>query len=667
MSTTTENNIMSLKITKFPQHLLIPLDPSDEASSENIVSFQAMNYSSKNEIFKFLFEGENLNITISDELNKELQFEPGETKNFDVKINPVADGFGKLTITTHWLKPVQYTVKVQRVRQTPISKNFEKIFLKQKIPLSEKVDDFNPKDYILQLSDEEFDKAMKQLELKITKVKQIPAMRKAWEDRIAKTAELVQEDTFKKKKISTSAPSVMPTSFQEINNEPVPEVVLENIDFELKQLAKAYLAKNDLEKALELAMELSDENKKLDFYYNLIRAYNSIDLEGALQAIHKLKRNKKRIDLIQKLALDRVNIDAEQSGRIAFMIEDPTLKEKLMTDIIGKTVNVNPNKALKLSYLLDDVNSKLIILFNIAKKFFEQNNKNEMSEVLKQIIDLILNSDKFNLLENNFENPDYNNFKDAICCLAELDSPMVATSVIENLENQQLKEKLALDLVDVIYEMADEIKTKLEMTPILSQYYMINTFVSNVTNAIKDFSLIGGNVSNNLLLKDYNFNIVFISLFKFDFSIFPILDRLYNEIRYNSNKSISYYMYPSIDKHKESELLIINNSLKQFFDVSSIQNQLIIFNMDLIPYLGKPTVIFSSNQELNNYFNSKMNNLKESINVIVDDSFFQGGTSLENLKAIFPSNKCKIVNLVLSYEFVNDYTIFKSFIESLIN
>ncbi|MHA1274609.1 MAG: hypothetical protein ACTSQS_14385 [Promethearchaeota archaeon] len=200
MSTTTENNIMSLKITKFPQHLLIPLDPSDEASSENIVSFQAMNYSSKNEIFKFLFEGENLNITISDELNKELQFEPGETKNFDVKINPVADGFGKLTITTHWLKPVQYTVKVQRVRQTPISKNFEKIFLKQKIPLSEKVDDFNPKDYILQLSDEEFDKAMKQLELKITKVKQIPAMRKAWEDRIAKTAELVQEDTFKKKK-----------------------------------------------------------------------------------------------------------------------------------------------------------------------------------------------------------------------------------------------------------------------------------------------------------------------------------------------------------------------------------------------------------------------------------------------------------------------------------
>ena len=50
----------------------------------------------------------------------------------------------------------------------------------------------------------------------------------------------------------------------------------------------------------------------------------------------------------------------------------------------------------------------------------------------------------------------------------------------------------------------------------------------------------------------------------------------------------------------------------------------------------------------------------------VDDSFFAGGASLENLKGIFPQNKCKVLNMVLSYEFINNYDFLRAVINSLL-
>ena len=37
-----------------------------------------------------------------------------------------------------------------------------------------------------------------------------------------------------------------------------------------------------------------------------------------------------------------------------------------------------------------------------------------------------------------------------------------------------------------------------------------------------------------------------------------------------------------------------------------------------------------------------------------------------NLKKVFTPDKCRLVNLMLSYEFINDYNMFKTFIQSLI-
>jgi len=104
--------------------------------------------------------------------------------------------------------------------------------------------------------------------------------------------------------------------------------------------------------------------------------------------------------------------------------------------------------------------------------------------------------------------------------------------------------------------------------------------------------------------------------------------------------------------------------LKQFF--SNFSGQILLFNLDFIPYLGKPTVIISSESELGDHFYSRIKKIGEKIELIIDDSLFRGGKISHELAEIFPPNKAKVINLVLSYEFINDYEVFKTFIQSLL-
>jgi hypothetical protein len=214
--------------------------------------------------------------------------------------------------------------------------------------------------------------------------------------------------------------------------------------------------------------------------------------------------------------------------------------------------------------------------------------------------------------------------------------------------------------------MVKEKKTKVEPIGTFSQFFLLNTYSSKISNEIQNFSLIGGNASSNILMGDYNFNIALLSLFSFDFSIFPIIDRIYSELKYSSDKSIAYYVYPSINNHDQEELVVIQSTLKKFFNPEKISKQVVIFNFDFIPYLGKPTIILASELDETNSIKTKIiKKLGDRVNLIIDDSLFKGGKTVDNLNRIFYGSNFKIVNLVLSYEFINDYDTFKAFIQSI--
>ena len=238
--------------------------------------------------------------------------------------------------------------------------------------------------------------------------------------------------------------------------------------------------------------------------------------------------------------------------------------------------------------------------------------------------------------------------------------------VIGEISSEELRENIAKDLFNEIYEMVEEKKTKVEPIGQFSQFYILNSYTSKISNEIETFSFIGGNVSNNVLAGNFNFNTALISLFSYNFSIFPLIDRVYSELAYNSDKSIAYYIYPSISDHDEEEIRIIQRTLKRFIQPERITNQLRIFNLDFIPYLGKPTVILSSISEEMNTIKAKIiSKLKDSVNVIIDDDLFKGGKTVDDLTSIYYGNQFKIINLVLSYEFINDYDLFKNLIQSL--
>ncbi|MFX1354461.1 MAG: hypothetical protein ACFFGP_10900, partial [Promethearchaeota archaeon] len=256
--------------------------------------------------------------------------------------------------------------------------------------------------------------------------------------------------------------------------------------------------------------------------------------------------------------------------------------------------------------------------------------------------------------------------KNSITILAELDSPEAAEKIINMIQIQKVREHIIKDLFNVIYELVDELREKIDPTLIFSQFYLLNVFSSKVSEEVKDFSLLGGNVSSNLLSRDYNFKLAILSLFNYDFSIFPILDRIYSDLKFNTHKSFAYYVFPSTKQHNEKELSVMQTTLRLFLQPNKISSQIILFNLDFIPYLGKPTIILASDSEdLSNLKSRIQKKLGNNVQVLIDDSFFEGGQTVSNLNNIFMSHHFKVINLILSYEFLNDYNSFRSFIEAL--
>jgi len=596
MSNADPNHIISISVTKFPQNLLIP-------DVENSVSFQVINQSDKDEHFKFVFEGENLEIDVKPiEFLDEILFKSGETKNIDLLLKPTTNGFGKLTVNAYWMKLVEIIVKVQKVRDSISSSRIRQILKNKQFLQSVKRDSFNPKDFIITSSKNDIKKIEKQ----------------------------IQESTVNSTELQNNSPPSSPK---------------DEIDTNLTLLAKSYLSIGEFYKALESSLQLNNEGKKLELYYNLIRANATLNLDSSLQVVEKLTDLSKRNQIAKSIALDYVNINPDQVRKILSFIEEGSIKENAIFEVIFMSLEKDSSLALKLTELIKDEIVKIKILFNIIKKIHENKNNSLILEIINQIDEIILKSSRINLsTEQNYNSPAYEYFKETICILAELDCPEAADKVIEGLSSEKLKKTVAKDLFNEIYKLVDEKQSKVEPIGEFSQFFLINTYTSQITRQVSEFSLIGGNASSNILEGNFNFNIALISLFSFDFSIFPI-----------------------INDHNQEELKTIQTTLKKFFQPESIKNRVTVFNLDFIPYLGKPTVILSSISDDLNAINSKIvKALGDRVNVIIDNDLFKGGKTVESLSSIFYGSNFKIVNLILSYEFINDYDIFKTFVQSLI-
>ncbi len=596
MNSSNASKNMGITIKNYPMHLLIP-------SVENVIVFQAINYLSKKNQFQFNFEGENLEIQIQEELNDKIKFNPSETKEFSIRLIPKNDGQGKLIINCDLLKEVKRKVKVKKIRDSVPKSRINEIFTKYKINLTESIDPFNYQDYFLEMNNDEINRLHDQIN-------------------------------------------------RERNSG-------QDVDDNLKNLARAYLYQRNIQKSLEVSMLVSDEQEKYGFYYDLIRAYSSADLDTTIHVIQNLKDVNKKFSLIKNIALEQVKVNPQKACKLALLIDDPYYKIKLLMELIEQVIKIDTAVAFDLSHFINNELSLAKVLINIAQEHFIAQNRQELIKTIRQILNIFIHSPKINLSEKNYKNTSYEFLLYVLQGIAEVEGPVIVNSIIEDLPDLKLKENLHKNLDNSIFEIKQETQLFYEPTPVYSQYFMFNMLSSMGNEDLKYFSSIGGNVSKNLILREYNFRTLIISLFSFNFSIYPMMERLYTEL----SNVIAYYIFPSISNHDKKEENVINSTLNLFMGPNRVSQQINVYNVDFIPYLGKPTVIIAS--ESNQLHDKIKKVLGNSGEVFVDDNLFHGGRSSENLKKIFLSDNFKIINLVLSYEFINDFTTFKTLMQAL--
>ncbi|MHA2186449.1 MAG: hypothetical protein ACXAAI_15760, partial [Promethearchaeota archaeon] len=292
------SNIISLNITEFPQNLLIP-------GIDNAVKIQVVNNSDKSESFNFAFDGENMEIeTASENLAQQIELATNETRNIDLKLNPTADGQGKLTINVYWLKIVQYTVKIQKIRESsPVSKNND-IFMKFAFKKSEVPDDISVKEYFIDIKPKELRQQEEELE--------------ALKERM-----------------------MAPAQTESTNQETSPKPTIGQIDEKIKAIAKGYLSNNNLPKSLEYAIKLSKSNAQTNLYSNLLRAYSFKSLDEVLSTINNLNDLNLKQAILKSLILDRISEHPLEVINLIEQIKNIKLKTKLLLNVAKQLKNTN--------------------------------------------------------------------------------------------------------------------------------------------------------------------------------------------------------------------------------------------------------------------------------------------------------------------------------------
>ncbi|MCP4761275.1 MAG: hypothetical protein GY870_05805, partial [archaeon] len=245
-------------------------------------------------------------------------------------------------------------------------------------------------------------------------------------------------------------------------------------------------------------------------------------------------------------------------------------------------------------------------------------------------------------------------------------NPQAAVDMIEKLP-ENLKKGINEVLYAKLWEEVEVPRTRIDEISVSSVYYSFNS-AAKPTKSIEMVSELGGNISENLLTEDFSSFVGIITPFGFNFPIFPSIERCYAEIKREKQKSFYYLIIPTKNKTEE-DFIFIQTMLNMWFvaNIEKFENKVYLFNLDFIPYLSKPTIIMGSDPEENVVIKSIVDRVfKDSVSFIIDDGLFKDGMINKILSKILPSNKFKIINLVMTYDFLNNYVLFKNFMSEFI-
>ncbi len=161
-----------------------------------------------------------------------------------------------------------------------------------------------------------------------------------------------------------------------------------------------------------------------------------------------------------------------------------------------------------------------------------------------------------------------------------------------------------------------------------------------------------GDISTNI--NEINLNIVFFHFPKLDLVRNKDLLRQVNKYTDLSLGITFLYINYPITMFSEKEKGIIKEAITKFLPKLSTNKPVIVFNLEFLPKLGRPSVILGKDDSVNEIqeiYSLIRSRLTEDFLVQLDENVFSGGNILETVKEFCTPFNVKVINLALSGEF----------------
>jgi hypothetical protein len=704
MTKKTRSDSISTNLLNYPQSLLL-------GNQDYELKFSVKNNSESKESYAFNFTSATSVITVDKSFSKGLSINPGETKIIPVSIKPQIEGLTELNVIVYHQKKIEFKSMDWKIRKNVeksiISKIIEKskvnyedlLGYKKKLPKSISIGDIPSiskskakkevekikKSPSIKVHTREIKREVKtQVPKTITKqvpekiIKRIPKVI----EEIVQQEPLVNSITGKKiQRPPLKTTKTVYESVEEIVMKTVTETVyeekketkveiiedkshppvkgelsLEQKDEMLSNLAKSVF-NHDPQYAFEIIQMISDPNKRYPLISQFTPPGIRLDSKATIKAVMGMDLGTHKESLIEIIANSLAAEKPDEAAMIALNIDNVLKRDAIITNIIYTSANLKPQIASNLIYQLSQKEMQQKVLFELVKGW-AKNDKKRAIESLKSLISNILSESNTELI------------KTCMIFLAYLTDPQSVYDLIEDFDSKDEKALLIEQLQEYLKVKVQTKKIKLEAQEINKLYFTFTAISKKITPAINYLAEINGNISSNLIEGKLTSNIIVICPFKFDFPIYMNIQSCYVEFLQETQKTFGFLLFPSKENYNEEELKHFNDILNNFIvnQSKAHPSPIVVINLDLIPYFSKPTIFLGDNGDpLVKDIHSKLKeNFGNEVNLMMNDSFFSQGKSFTDLKSILIEPKFRICNIILTYNFLNEIKLLKTFLKAIL-
>ncbi|QEE15942.2 hypothetical protein DSAG12_01769 [Promethearchaeum syntrophicum] len=705
MAKKSPSDSISIELLNYPQSLLL-------GNQDYELSFSVKNNSESIESYAFNFTSTTSDISVDKSYIKGVSFNSGESKIVPVKIRPKIEGLTELNVIIYYQKKIEFKSmdwKIKKnVEKSIVSKiigktqvNFDDLKgYKKKLPKSISLGDIpslskskakKELDKIksvpsIKVHTREIErKIITQVPKTITKqvpekiIKKIPRVieeiipqeplvnainGKKFERPPLKTTKTVYEsieETVMKTVTETVYEEKIETKIDIVEDTTLPskkgEITLKQKDETLSRIAKGVF-NQDPQYAFAIVKMISDPNKRYTNISQFVPPGIRLDSKTTIEAVMGLDLGPQKEALIEIIANSLAAEKPDEAAMIALNIDNIAKRDEIITNIIFTAAYLKPQIASNLIYQLSKKELQHQILFELVKGWAHKDKKRAI-ESLKSLISNILSESNIELI------------KTCMIFLAYLTDPQSVYDLIDGFRSKDDKSLLVEQLQEYLKVKVQTKKIKLESQELSKLYFTFTAISKKITPALNYLVELKGNISSNLIEGNISSNIIVICPFKFNFPIFMNFQSCYVELLQETQKTFGFLLFPSKENYSEEELKHFHNILNNFIKNQTNQHPspFVIINLDLIPYFSKPTIFLGDNGDpLIKDIHSKLKgNFTNEINLMINNSFFSQGKSFIELQNILKEPNFRICNIVLTYNFLNDIGLLKTFFKAILS